>query len=142
MDPNAEPMPPMPEPPPDNAVVGVPANPVPPVRGPDAKAKAKNDLILNGVYFGLAVVAIGIVFGLVKLWARRQSDDCNTPVSLGSYREMLESGELSREEYDQILAKMAAKMKGGQTIQRIVPKPSFDGDVGRNGTPPTPENPS
>ena len=142
MDPNANPMPPAPEPPPENAVVGQPVPP--PARQPVDKAKARQDLIFNGILIAVAVIVIGIIFGLLKYWARRQTEDCDNPtMTLSSYREMYESGELSQEEYEQIRGKMAAKMKGSLGIKPLpAAKPKDDRDVGRNGTPPAPENPT
>ena len=143
MDPNAFPMPPIPEPPPENAVVGQPAN-APAVRPPVDRAKARQDLVFNGILIAVAVIAIGIIFGVLKYWARRQTEDCDNPtMTLSSYREMYENGELSREEYEQIREKMAAKMKGSLGIKPLPAiKPKGEHDVGRNGTPPAPENPT
>lgn len=146
MDPNAVPMPPMPEPPappPENAIVGQPAN-APAARPAVDKEKARQDLVFNGILMAVGVIVIGVIFGVLKYWARRQTEDCENPtMTLSSYREMYENGELSQEEYEQIRTKMAAKMKGSLGIKPLPAiKPQGERDVGRNGTPPAPENPT
>ncbi len=149
MDPNAvvpapEPMPPMPmgeaPAPPNGAVVGQPA-PGPAPRVPMDRTKAKQDLIFNAVIFGAAVVVLGLIFGIAKWWARRQADDCESPsMSLSSFREMYDNGELSEEEYRQIRDKMASKMKGSLGLRLPAAEPPKP--VGREETPPAPENPT
>jgi hypothetical protein len=65
---------------------------------------------------GLLALAILVGAGLLALidrWRKRQmSDTRSEAASLTSYRAMLESGELSQEEYDKILARAAGKLKG------------------------------
>jgi hypothetical protein len=149
MDPKAEPPIPPPEPMaegliprPDGAVVGQPAN-APAPRPPLNKAQARQELLVTMLLLGGAVVVIGVIFGLVKLWARRQADDCESPTtSLSSFREMYENGELSEVEYQQIRDKMAAKMKGHPGLRPPVPQPPGGAPFGSKGTPPTPENPA
>ncbi len=150
MDPTAvpepNPMPPVADEPvkeaPDNQVGQVVAVPPPAPKPVINKAQARQDLIVNFMLFGAAIVAVGIIFGLVKLWARRQSEDCENPsMSLSSFRTMYENGELSQEEYEQIRNKMAAKMKGSLGIEPLPDPPDMPNtDVGRNGTPPPPKN--
>ncbi len=151
MDPTAvpepDPKPPVVEEPPEKAPANNEAAQVavpPPAPKPFIdKAQARQDLIINFMIFGAAIVAVGIIFGIVKMWARRQSEDCESPsMSLSSFRTMYENGEISQEEYEQIRNKMAAKMKGSLGIQPL-PEPPPDAqntDVGRNGTPPPPKN--
>ena len=138
--------PPMPEPPVQPPVQppeagAVAQQPLPPV-APLNKAQARQDLIYNGAIFGAALIGLAIVFSAVRYWTRRQTQDCDSPaMSLSSFREMYENGELSEEEYEQIRTKMAAKMKGQLGIRPKAPaKPQPDHDVGRNGTPPAPES--
>jgi hypothetical protein len=152
MDPKAEaPVPPVPPPapdpmppgeapapnPPEGAIIGQPV-PGPAPRVPMDKSRAKQELIFSALLFGAAVVVIGIIFGLAKWWARRQADDCENPsMSLSSFREMYENGELSQVEYEQIRNKMAAKMKGSLGLRPPVPESGEGPDpFGRNGTSP------
>lgn len=141
--PPVEPMPPAGDgliPRPDGAVVGQPV-PGPAPRPPLDKGQARTDLLINIALFGAVVAIFGIIFALAKWWVRRQADDCDhSSMSLGTYREMYENGELTEEEYRQIRDKMAAKMKGGLNLRL----PAEDGpkSVGPDGTAAAPENPS
>lgn len=164
MDPVAAPMPPgqpLPPIPPAASVPAAPAGPMedvaPPVprdgvvgqlpAAPGAKppldrTQIRQELITTFVLLGVAVLVIGVIFAAVKSWLRRQNEDCDNPsLSLSSFRTMYENGELSEQEYEQIRNKMAAKMKGSLTIRPLPPAPEGN-DVGRDGTSPTPENPS
>lgn len=138
------PMPPMPvgEPPADPMAEVVQQQPVPPPKPPVDKAKARQDLFVTGIIFAVALIVIGLSFAVFKMWVRRRVNDCENPaMSLSSFREMYENGELSEEEYERVRNKMAAKMKGSLGIKplpAVNPKP--DADVGRNGTPPQSES--
>lgn len=136
--------PPMPEPPVQPPEVGAVAQQQLRPPAPPNKAQAREDLIYNGAIFAAVLIGLAIVFSAVRYWTRRQTQDCDSPaMSLSSYREMYENGELSQEEYEQIREKMAAKMKGSLGIRPLpAKKPKGEPGVGRNGTPPAPENPT
>lgn len=92
------------------------ALPPPPGR-PDA-GRAANPFLstefLVTVGLLLAALLIGaVVFALVDRWRKRQTDGGGreSTESLTSYRAMFEAGELTREEYEKIRNKVAAKMK-------------------------------
>ncbi|QEL17075.1 SHOCT domain-containing protein [Limnoglobus roseus] len=147
MDPNAQavPMPPEPLPAPEPPPHPPEAGAIVPQAAPNApvglnKAQARQDLIFNMVFLGLAIIGVAVVFSLLKYWTRRQTEDCDTS-SLSSFREMYESGELTEEEYEQIRNKMAAKLKGKLGIKpgaATLPKPG----VGRTESEPPPESAS
>ncbi len=135
----ADPLPPEPEPLPplqQPAAGAVVPQPLPPLGG--NKAQARQDLIFNMILLGLAILGVAMIFTLLKYWTRRQTEDCDT-TSLGSFRDMYENGELSEDEYDQIRAKMATKLKGKLGIPPSVPPPPKP-DVGRTEPPPPPES--
>lgn len=109
-----------------------------PVPVPNAKAKAREELIGTAIYLGIALVLIGIVFAILKMWTRRQTENESPTMSLSSYHEMYENEELSEEEYQKIRAKMAAKMK--KTLGIAEKKPLGEGaivDLSKEGTLPT-----
>jgi hypothetical protein len=117
--------------------------PAPPPKPPLDKAKARQDLFVTGIIFAVALIVIGVIFAFFKVWARRRVEDCENPaMTLTSFREMYENGELSDEEYERVRNKMAAKMKGSLGIKPLpAVKPKPDPDVGQNGTPPQSESP-
>lgn len=135
-------VPPMPEPPAQPPEGGAIAQqPVPPA-APVNKAQAREDLIVNGAIVGAIFIGLAVVFSAVRYWSRRQIEANDSPaMSLSSFREMYENGELSAEEYEQIRTKMAAKMKSklGVVPKPPATKPQGDGDVGRNGPAPHPK---
>lgn len=142
MPPEPSPMPEPPAPPPEGGAIA--QQPLPPAAAPANKAQAREDLIVNGAIVGAIFIGLAIIFSAVRYWSRRQIEDCDSPaMSLSSFREMYENGELSEEEYEQIRNKMATKMK---TKMGVIPKaplkPQGESDVGRNGPPPHPKSES
>jgi len=115
---------------------------------PINKTQGRIDLInVVGIAFvGLIVAAI-----LLKVATRYrrqidEPDDCNASVSMSSFREMYENGEITQDEYDRLRDKLAAKIKGevGKSnpsqLPRLTPKPPVvPPPVGLDGPPPPPE---
>jgi hypothetical protein len=135
MDPEipAQPMPPMP----DENVPVVPV-PAPIAKNPAAgQARAREELVWTAIYLGLALVIIGIVFAFLRLWTRRQTDCESTSLSLSSFHEMYENGEITEAEYQKIRGKMASKMKRELGI-----KPKEPPIVGSDGAQTSSEKPS
>ncbi len=91
---------------------------VPPPPPPQANAKANpflnpDFLLTVGLLVGALLVG-AIAFALVDRWRKRQADPGSareSTESLTSFRAMYESGELSKEEYERIRNRVAARMK-------------------------------
>jgi len=74
-----------------------------------ALTKEESLFLWTGV---LAVVIIvgAMIIARVDRWRKRQMEAGDeTPAHIGSFRAMFEKGELSREEYDGVLRRIAAK---------------------------------
>ena len=112
------------------------------------KAQARADLITT---VGLAVIAMFFAALILKIAMRYrlqidEPDDCNASVSMSSFREMYESGEITQDEYDRLRDKLAAKIKGEVSksnpsrLPKVTPKPPIvPPPVGSDGPPPPPE---
>jgi hypothetical protein len=75
-----------------------------------ALTKEERLFLWIGVLLGVLVLA-GIFLSRIDRWKKRQLEDRDdAPEHLGSFRAMYENGELSKEEYDRVLHKMAAKV--------------------------------
>ncbi len=95
-----------------------------------AMAKQERLLLWVGVLAGVLVLG-GMVIARIDRWRKRQMvvvDDA--PRHLGSFRAMYENGELSKEEYERVLHKMA---------ERVGAKPK---PIPTSGSPPTTESPA
>ncbi len=115
---------------------------------PINKAQGRIDLI-NVV--GIAFVGLIVAALLLKIATRYRSqidepDEMNSSVSMSSFREMYESGEITQDEYDRLRDKLAAKIKGevGKSnpsqLPRLTPKPPVvPPPVGSDVPPPPPE---
>jgi hypothetical protein len=122
MDPKTDPNPnagPQPETPQAPAAPEPAAAPVEVVGQPPAaprprldQSKARDEMLILSLWIALAVVVVGLVLAVLKYWFRTNVLSESPGNRLGSFREMLENGEITQEEYDRILAKMASKMKG------------------------------
>src|SRR5262245_42851457 len=79
---------------------------VPPVL---ALSKDERLFIWIGVFAGVILVGAAIL-SRVDRWKKRQLETVDdTPEQVGSFREMYERGEISKEEYDRVLKRMAAR---------------------------------
>lgn len=102
-----------------------------PARVPINKEQGRIDLI-NAV--GIAFVGLIVAALVLKIATRYrrqidEPDEINASVSMSSFREMYESGEITQDEYDRLRDKLAAKIKGevGKSnpskLPRLTPKP-------------------
>lgn len=81
--------------------------------------KEEKLFIWTGALAGVILVA-AVVLGRVERWRKRQMGDVDDrPEHVGSFREMYERGELSKEEYDKVLRRVAEKAK--DVTKPIVP---------------------
>jgi hypothetical protein len=96
-----------------------------------AMTKEERLFLWTGV-LAVVIIAGALVIARVDRWRKRQMESGDdAPTHIGSFREMFDNGELSREEYDEVLRRMAAK--AGAKGKVAAPSPD---------SPPTsPENP-
>ena len=80
----------------------------------------EEDLILaTGALLGVVVVG-GVIFAKVDRWRKRQMEDRDDGTQrLSSFREMYEAGELSKEEYDRVLRRIAER--AGMKVKAVKP---------------------
>jgi len=94
-------------------------------------AQGRIDLITT---IGIAFVALIVAALLLKIATRYrrqidEPDECNASVSMSSFREMYDNGEITQDEYDRLRDKFAAKIKGEvgkanpSKLPRITAKP-------------------
>jgi hypothetical protein len=75
-----------------------------------ALTKEERLFLWIGVLLGVLVVG-GMIVSRIDRWKKRQLEDRDdAPEHLGSFRAMYENGELSKEEYERVLHRMAAKV--------------------------------
>jgi hypothetical protein len=101
-------------------VIAAPRN-TPPGAAEKREFWERPDLIWSAIAV-LGVVLVGaLIIGRAERWKRRQlaGEDLGEVMGVGSYRQMLESGELSREEYDRILRRVGERKQG-----RVNPAPA------------------
>jgi hypothetical protein len=95
-----------------------------------ALTKEERLILWVGVLAGVLVLG-GVFIARVDRWRKRQMEHLDeTPTQMTSFREMYESGEISREEYDRVLRRMA---------ERVGAKPR---PVQAPAVPPEPEPPA
>lgn len=96
-----------------------------------AMSKEERLFLWIGVLLGVLVLG-GALISRLDRWRKRQMEHADdAPEHLGSFRAMYENGELSKEEYDRVLRKMAEQV-GAKP--KPVPSPS--------ASPPSPEPPA
>ena len=75
-----------------------------------AMTKQERLLVWIGILAGVLVMS-GVVLARIDRWRKRQMEERDdAPQHLGSFRTMFENGELSKEEYDRVLRKMAERV--------------------------------
>jgi hypothetical protein len=74
-----------------------------------ALTKEERLFLWTGV-LAVVIIAGALVIARVDRWRKRQMEaGDDSPTHIGSFREMFDRGEISREEYDELLRRMAAK---------------------------------
>lgn len=74
-----------------------------------AITKEEHLLVVTGALVGTLLLG-ALVISRVDRWRKRQMADDDTPaIELGSFRSMYERGELSKEEYDRVLQRIATR---------------------------------
>lgn len=122
------------EPPPETTTTETPPT-TPKPGGVNAVVKDPSFIVWSLVLAGvLLLAAVGFMF--FDRWRKRPTGETarESAMSLGSFRQMYENGELTEAEYQRIRDKMAAKLKekvGSPPVPPVVPPP-----------PPPPEPPA
>lgn len=98
--------------------------------------KSSDFYFLIGVMAGVILLA-AVVISVVDRWRRRQPRGESTPLTLNSFREMYENGEITQKEYERIREKMAAKMKKEIGLKKPSDPPAVDPETGAKRTNPT-----
>jgi len=76
---------------------------------PWALTKEENLILATGALLGVVLVG-GVIIAKADRWRKRQMDGREDGTAgLGSFREMYETGELSKEEYDRVLRRIAER---------------------------------
>jgi hypothetical protein len=92
-----------------------------------AMTKEERLFLWTGVLL-VVIVAGAMVIARVDAWRKRQMEAGDeTPTHVGSFRAMFDRGELSREEYDEVLRRMAAKA-GAKAKPVVTPAPAPNPD--------------
>ncbi|WP_157369488.1 SHOCT domain-containing protein [Zavarzinella formosa] len=89
-----------------------------------ALTKEENLIMATAALVGVLLVG-GIIMARVDRWRKRQMEDPDDSTGhLGSFREMYDRGELSKEEYDRVLRRMAERAAGKtKTVKTAEPTP-------------------
>ncbi|QVL31978.1 hypothetical protein KIH39_24605 [Telmatocola sphagniphila] len=101
--------------------------------------KKKLDLLSPEILSASSLIVVALIVGaiiiaILQRWKRKQLADEDTDLdSVTSYRAMLASGELSREEYDRIL-----KRVGQRALGKTPPEPAPQQAPPKDSDPPQP----
>jgi hypothetical protein len=77
-----------------------------------ALSKEERLILWVSVLLGVLVLG-GMIIARIDRWRQRQMEDMDdTPEHVGSFREMYERGELTKEQYDRVLRRMAERAGG------------------------------
>jgi hypothetical protein len=88
-----------------------------------AMTKEERLLLWVGVLAGVLILG-GMIIARIDRWRKRQMEhEDDAPEHLGSFRAMYERGELSKEEYDRVLLRMATRI-GAKPKPAIAPAAS------------------
>jgi hypothetical protein len=100
-----------------------------------ALTKEERLFLWVSVLAGVLIVG-AVIIARVDRWRKRQMEDEDDfgPEQLGNFREMFERGELSKEEYDRVLRRMAERVG-------VKPKPKTVPDVAQEPESPATEEP-
>jgi hypothetical protein len=85
-----------------------------------ALSKEERLLLWVSILAGVLVVG-GLFLGRLDRWRKRQMEEPDdSPEQLGTFRDMFERGELSKEEYDRVLRRVAERV-GAKPKPKPVP---------------------
>jgi hypothetical protein len=106
----------------------------------------RDDFLLYSVILAGMLLVAAVAFYFTDRWRKSrpsQEGDREASLTLSSFREMYEDGEITESEYRKLRDKMAAKMKGNTTAKPIPapsppPAPPLNSDP--SGKPPDPAN--
>jgi hypothetical protein len=86
-----------------------------------AMTKEERLLLWVGVLAGVLIVG-GVIIGRIDRWRKRQmQEEDDAPRQVGSFRSMYENGELSREEYDRVMRRMAERVGAKPKPATVIP---------------------
>ena len=96
-----------------------------PKKPEDVRGMVKNQdfIVYSLVLAGLLLLA-AVIFFIFDRWRKKPAGEDTTrdvSLSLGSFKEMYENGELTEAEYERIKAKWAAKLKGKAVVPPVLP---------------------
>lgn len=109
------------EPPPTETTAETPPT-APKSGGVNALVKDPNFIVWSVVFAGVLLLT-AVLFMVFDRWRKRPTGEStlDTSMSLSSFRQMYENGELTEAEYQRIRDKMAAKMKGKIGVTPLPP---------------------
>jgi uncharacterized membrane protein len=92
-----------------------------------AMTKEERLIIVTGGLVGVLILGATII-ARVDRWRKRQHfDQVETSLHVGNFREMYENGEITKDEYDRVIRKMALKPKAGPAPAEAKPQPPVSG---------------
>jgi len=114
------------EPPPGETTSTAPATPP---KTDDVRGMVKNqEFIVWSLVFAGVLLLAAVLFLFFDRWRKRPVGESarDVSLSLNSFKEMYENGELTEAEYEKIKAKWAAKMKEkpGSPVPQTAPPPT------------------
>jgi len=104
-----------------------------------ALAKQENLLLWSGVLVGVLLLGAFVISRLDR-WRKRQMEGADDPDPVMSFRELYERGELSKEEYDRVLRRVAERVGAKPKPVPVPPAAPQEPAAGPPATeePPTP----
>jgi hypothetical protein len=89
-------------------MITVPANPK-----TDAakKEQSTQDLIIWSMVLFVTLMALALILRWLDRWKKRQFREDNPIETVGSFRDMLESGEITQGEYDKIIRRISDRAR-------------------------------
>jgi hypothetical protein len=110
------------------------------VAPPWALTKQENLFLWSGVLIGVLLFGAWVISRLDRWRKRQMQADDDGPGHVMSFREMYESGELSKEEYDRVLRRVADKI--GARPRPVAQPPGASNQEPAPGPPATEEPPT
>ena len=105
-----------------------------------ALTKQENLFLWSGVLIGVLLFGAWVISRLDRWRNRQMTDQDDSPGHVMSFREMYESGELSKEEYDRVLRRVADKI--GARPRPVAPPAGPSNQEPAPGPPATEEPPN